>query len=108
MRLTGISLLFTLLSSSVLAEDWDFSGFGNVGYSYDTSDSFGYMRDLTQKADPDSDGSFLPDSKIGAQINYNINFEWDVTAQYVIAERAGSSLGETTSRNIQLDPFTKY
>lgn len=92
MRLTGISLLFTLLSSSVLAEDWDFSGFGNVGYSYDTSDSFGYMRDLTQKADPNSDGSFLPDSKIGAQINYNINFEWDVTAQYVIAERAGDEL----------------
>ncbi|KJY66762.1 hypothetical protein [Vibrio nigripulchritudo] len=91
MRLTGTSLLFALLSFPVLSEDWSFSGFGNVGYSYDTSDSFGYMRDLTQKADPDSNGSFLPDSKFGAQVNYNINYEWDVSAQYVIAERAGNN-----------------
>ncbi|MBD1555348.1 hypothetical protein HC752_00130 [Vibrio sp. S9_S30] len=90
MKLTRISLLFTLFSFSVFSEDWGFSGFGNVGYSYDTSDSFGYMRELTQKADPESDGSFRPDSKIGAQINYNINLDWDATVQYVIAERAGN------------------
>jgi len=65
------------------------SGFGNLAYSYEDSANLGYLRDLTQKAHPDSNGSFLPDSKLGLQLGYQFDQEWSATAQYVLAERAG-------------------
>ncbi len=89
MRLWTLLLSIVFTTFPALGQDWSVSGFGNIAYSYENSTNIGYLRSLTQKANSQSNGSFLPDSKLGFQLAYQINTQWSATTQYVFAERAG-------------------
>ncbi|USD65660.1 hypothetical protein [Vibrio sp. SCSIO 43136] len=80
------------VSFNSFAQNWSFSGFGNLGYVYENSDSLGFLGDMTQKADHTTNGSFLPDSRLGVQASYVSDSSWMFTTQYVLEDRAGDEV----------------
>jgi hypothetical protein len=62
---------------------WRVSGFGTVGVVHaDTSQPWLYARDLTQNGAA-SDTSMLVDSRLGLQLNWQPNAQWDAVFQVV-------------------------
>ncbi|WP_282176928.1 hypothetical protein [Vibrio nereis] len=93
------SVLFvTLLASSTYSQaaQWSVSGFGTLGYTYESEDNIAYLRDNTQTADPDDDGTFMSDSNLGLQVDATFNWRWSATAQVLLNNSVDYDLEDIT------------
>lgn len=84
-----ISLLFVAFAcvSTAQAEDLRVSGFGTLGYSRDNADNVAFIRNITQPAPEDTQGSFLTDSLLGLQLNYRPHPEFEAVVQAVARDK---------------------
>ena len=70
---------------SATAAEVSLSGFGTVGYAV-SDQSFTYQRFLSDK------GTFMADSKMGAQLDFKLNSEFSITVQGKIAPSMSSDV----------------
>jgi hypothetical protein len=69
------------------AEELRVSGFGTLGYSRDNAEHVGFIRNITQPASEDSQGSFVTDSQLGIQLNYRPHPEFEAVVQAVARDK---------------------
>ncbi len=70
---------------------WRISGFGTAGIVHtDTSEPWLLARDVTQTG-ASSATSALVDSRVGLQVNWQINAEWEAVAQAVLKDRTNGA-----------------
>ncbi|HAS6348160.1 hypothetical protein LZU85_13180 [Vibrio sp. IRLE0018] len=97
-RLYSTSLVVALLCHSfpVSAQEWSVSGFGSLGYSYENEPDIGYLRNISQPPDVERNGSFLPDSNLGLQLDFTWDYRWSATAQWVLEDRVEQDFNNVT------------
>lgn len=78
------------------AVDFSFSGFGTLGYAYESEDDLAYRRDITHTTEVDTNGTFTVDSNFGVQLDGMINRQWSVTTQFLIDQGVSYDLDELT------------
>ena len=88
-----IGLVFSRL---VYAVDFSVSGFGTVGYTYESEEDLGYKRNITNVADFDQNGTFLNDSKLGIQWDAALNRQWSATGQLLLEDSVSYDLNSLT------------
>ncbi|MFZ2726702.1 MAG: hypothetical protein WAX77_10660 [Methylococcaceae bacterium] len=90
--LLTIALLF-LNTLTAFAKDTypDFSikGFGTLGLSGTDTDQLGFRRDITQYPGVTNNWGFDNDSRLGLQLDAEINKSWHVAVQWVARNHAG-------------------
>ncbi len=86
-----IPMAFSTESSFI--EDWDFTGFGTLGYAQ--SDKYSDLilkRDVSQRSQEIEDKNWLVDSRLGLQLRKELNLDWDLMAQVVAQEKTRNTL----------------
>ncbi|MBW3694098.1 hypothetical protein EK599_00175 [Vibrio sp. T187] len=87
-------LLYGLFSGNVMSESLTVSGFGTVAYSYENEDDLSFLRDLSHQSEPDNNGQWLSDSRLGLQLDYVFNQQWRATVQAVAKHSASDELSD--------------
>ncbi len=85
-----------IVSSTSYAMDWSTSGFGTLGYTYESEENLAYLRDITRTADTSDNGSFGTDSNLGIQLDGTFNRSWSATAQWVLDDSVEHNLDTLT------------
>jgi hypothetical protein len=85
---------FPLLSSlAAFADDsypgFSLKGFGTVGMVGTDTDQLHYRRDIKQPSGVDNGWGFATDSRLGLQVDADINQSWHATAQWVARNNTG-------------------
>ncbi|WP_253822482.1 hypothetical protein [Vibrio europaeus] len=86
----------SVISHSAAAVEWQVSGFGTLGYAYESEDNLAYRRDITHPADISDNGSFVADSNFGLQLDANFNRQWSVTTQWLLDKSVENDFNEVT------------
>ncbi|WP_225874935.1 hypothetical protein [Vibrio atypicus] len=98
-ELTIRSVLFVgALSGSFASQAFDYSvsGFGTLGYTYNSESDLAYRRDITHPVEKDSQGSFGIDSNLGLQFDGNFNRQWSATVQLLLDKSVEYNLDTLT------------
>ncbi|HWU84542.1 MAG TPA: hypothetical protein VN028_04325 [Rhodocyclaceae bacterium] len=96
MRTSSILLLALFVCSGLArADDLTLSGFGTLGYSHDNRERMGFVRNTTQPASEDRNGTFLSDSVLGLQLNYTPSPQFEAVVQAVARDKQNTSLGNS-------------
>jgi hypothetical protein len=74
------------------------SGFGTLGGVYNSSEKYGYTRDIGQETTPGRQRSWETDSLIGIQVAHTFNREWQVVGQVVARNQVESTLNNAVTR----------
>jgi hypothetical protein len=83
----------TIQASDSLSKDWEFTGFGTLGYAH--SDKYSDLilkRNVSQRSQTIEDNGWLVDSRLGFQLNKEINHHWEVVSQVVAREKTRNTL----------------
>ena len=86
-----LSLLLTLTTSTVIAEDmrWSIKGFGTLGMTGTDSNKIGFRRSTTQNKDTSDSWGLLTDSRLGLQVDVDITSSLHAAIQWVARDHAG-------------------
>ncbi len=75
-------------AQSEIFEEWNFSGFGTLGYAQ--SDKYSDLilkRNINQRSQKIEGNGFLVDSRLGFQVSKEFLTDWDLVSQVVIKEK---------------------
>lgn len=89
----AILSLALVVSATVKADDypnWSFKGFGTIGLARSDSNTLGFYRDRTQTRSVKKSFEVAADSRLGLQLDVDINDFWHITAQYIVRDHAGN------------------
>lgn len=90
------SMLLLAFSGNAIAIEWQASGFGTLGYTYENEDDIAYRRDITHTAKVADNGSFDTDSNIGVQLDAMLNHQWSLTTQWLLDNSVENDFDELT------------
>jgi hypothetical protein len=84
-------LLLTLNTTASLANDmrWSVKGFGTFGFIQTDTDKVGFLRATTQTQDATKSGGVTTDSRLGVQVDVDINPSLHATVQWTARDHAG-------------------
>jgi len=96
-RILAASLFFVAVTvrAGDDANRFAVSGFGTVGYVYSDQPEYGFTRDLSQPRRYGLEKSFLPDTRLGLQLNYRLDPRFEFVGQLVARDQAGLTLGHS-------------
>ncbi len=80
-------------AQSEFYEQWNFSGFGTLGYAQ--SDKYSDLilkRNITQRSQKIEDNGFLVDSRLGFQFSKEFFTHWDLVTQLVFKEKVNNNV----------------
>lgn len=63
------------------------TGYASLIYQHESQAGVGFRRDYTQSEDWASDGTFLPDSRLGLQAHYRLDQAWNLAGQLTLKDR---------------------
>ena len=88
-----LSIPVTVSAESALWQDWEFTGFGTLGYAQ--SDKYSDLilkRNITQRSQEVEDKGWLVDSRLGLQLRKEWGPNWDLVGQAVAQEKTRNTL----------------
>ncbi len=89
----GVLALMLSISSTARANDnypnWSIKGFGTLGFAYSDNDKLGFYRDRTQTQEVKKSLEIATDSRLGLQLDVDINDFWHITTQFIVRDHAG-------------------
>jgi len=91
-----LSIPVTVSAESAVWQDWEFTGFGTLGYAQ--SDKYSDLilkRTVTQRSQEVEDKGWLVDSRLGLQLRKEWGLNWDLVGQTVAQEKTRSTLGNS-------------
>jgi hypothetical protein len=88
--LAAAALCFVGAAHAQEAPSWRFSGYGTVGAVATDTDQFQYRSGINQSHGADKTPDFGVDSRLGAQLDYQLNPTFSAVAQVLAARRNGS------------------
>jgi hypothetical protein len=69
--------------------NWSVKGFGTLGLARSDNDSLGFYRDRAQTREVKKSFEISTDSRLGLQLDVDINDEWHATTQFIVRDHAG-------------------
>ena len=88
-----LSIPVTVSAESALWQDWEFTGFGTLGYAQ--SDKYSDLvlkRNVIQRSQEVEDKGWLVDSRLGLQLRKEWGPNWDLVGQAVAQEKTRNTL----------------
>jgi hypothetical protein len=91
-------LLTTLPSLSFIAiadenyPTWSVKGFGSFGFTRADTDKIGFYRNRTQTQEAKKSLEIATDSRLGVQLDIDLNDNWHITTQFIARDHAGDFL----------------
>ncbi len=80
-------------AQSEIFEEWNFSGFGTLGYAQsDKYSDFILKRNISQRSQKIEDNGFLVDSRLGFQVSKEFFTDWDLVTQLVLKEKVHNNV----------------
>ncbi|MCK5889663.1 MAG: hypothetical protein KAG19_06955 [Methylococcales bacterium] len=92
----GFSILaLSLVASSVVKADgdypnWSVKGFGSIGLARSDNNTIGFYRDRTSTRAVKKSFDIATDSRLGLQLDVDINDDWHFTTQFIARDHAGN------------------
>jgi hypothetical protein len=87
-------VLAILISATAKADDlfpaWSVKGFGSIGFARTNTDKLGFYRDRTQTRNANKSLEISTDSRLGIQLDVDINDSWHATTQFIVRNHAGN------------------
>jgi hypothetical protein len=74
------------------------SGFGTLGGVYNSSEKYGFIRDLGQETPPGRQYSWRTDTRLGVQVAQVFSPQWQAIGQVLIRDQVDSTLNNSISR----------
>lgn len=89
----SVLALMIMASSTVEADDgypsWSLKGFGSIGLARSDNETIGFYRNRTQNQEVNKSFEVATDSRLGLQLDVDINDDWHLTTQFVVRDHAG-------------------
>ena len=91
-------LLTTLPSLSFIAiadesyPTWSVKGFGSLGFTRADTDKIGFYRNRTQTQEAKKSLEIATDSRLGVQLDVDLNDNWHITTQFIARDHSGDFL----------------
>jgi len=89
----GLVALILFLTAPAKADDQypklSVKGFGTIGYTYSDTDQIGFYRDRTQTQEVKKALEVSTDSRLGVQLDLQINDFWQASTQFIVRDHAG-------------------
>ncbi|MCK5829787.1 MAG: hypothetical protein KAH20_05750 [Methylococcales bacterium] len=89
----SILALATTVGSTAIADDnypeWSIKGFGSIGFARSDNETIGFYRDRTSTQEVKKSLEITTDSRLGLQLDVDINDSFHFTTQFVVRDHAG-------------------